>query len=96
MSYGANIRSVGFSSGVGLGRVIFNTDHNNGLTCIMAPQGTGTKRKLMCSELLHKGENEGLGKKAESSASWDSFAASTLCNFTLTARFSQARYFFNL
>lgn len=37
-------------------------DHNNGLTCIMAPQGTGPKGKLMCSELLQKGENERLEK----------------------------------
>lgn len=65
MSYGANIQSVGFSSGVGLGRVIFNEDHNNTLTCIVSPQGISTKKKLMCSELLHKGENEGLGKGRE-------------------------------
>lgn len=65
MSYGANVRSVGFSSEVGLGRVIFNADHNNGLTSIIAPQGIGTKMKLMCSELLPKGENEGLGKGGE-------------------------------
>lgn len=65
MSSGANIQFVGFSSRVGLGGVIFNLDHNNGLTCIMAPQGIGMKRKLMCNELLHKGENEGLGKGRE-------------------------------
>lgn len=61
-SYDANIQSAGFNSGVGLGKIILNMDHNNGLACIIAPQGIGTKRKLMCSELLHKGENERLGK----------------------------------
>lgn len=62
MSYGANTQSAGFNSGVGLGRIILNMDCNSGLVCFMAPQGTGTKRKLVCSELLHKGENERLGK----------------------------------
>lgn len=67
MSYGANRQSVGFRSG--LGRVIFNVDHNNGLTCLTAPQGIGTKRELVRSELLPKGENEGLGQGGEFSFS---------------------------
>lgn len=90
MSYGADTQSVVFSREAGLGRVIFNVDHNNGLTCITAPRGIGTKRKL-CARARMRGWG-----KAESSASRDGFAASTLCNFTLTACTSQARYFFNL
>lgn len=43
VSRGANTQSAGLGGGVGLGRVIFNPDHNNGLTHIMTPQGIGMK-----------------------------------------------------
>lgn len=96
MSHGANTQSAGLSDGVGLGRVIFNPDHNNGLTHTMTPWGIGMKGNSCAVNSCTKVRMRGWGKAA-SSASWDNFAASTLCNFTLTACSSQPGiFFFNL
>lgn len=95
MSRGASTQSAGFSGGAALGRVIFNPDHNNGLTHIMTPQGIGTKGNSCAVNSCTRVRMRGWGKAA-SSASWDNSAASTLCNFTLTACSSQPGIFFNL
>lgn len=93
VSRGANTQSAGFGGGVGLGRAIFNPDHNNGLTQIMTtPQGIGMKGNSCAVNSCTRVRMRGWGK-AVSSASWDSFAASTLCNFTLTACSSQPLFF---
>lgn len=85
LSCGANVQSVCFSSRVGWGRVIFNTDRNNGLTYITPPPGSWRRKKGH----VQRTAAQGWDREAESSAAWDSFAASTSCNSTLAACSSQ-------
>lgn len=85
---GANTQSAGFGAGAAWGGVIFNPDHNNGLTHIMAPQVIGMKGNSCAVSSCTRMRMRGWGK-AVSSAPRDSFPASTLCNFTLTACSSQ-------
>lgn len=51
LSCGADVQSVRFSRGVGLGGVIFNTDHNNGLTCITALQKERSRAVNRCARV---------------------------------------------
>lgn len=58
LSCGANVQSVCFSSRVGLGRLFLTQIVTMVWLTSRPPQGAGAERKVMCSELLRRGETK--------------------------------------